>query len=149
MLKLDLTTTYPRSVKEKLFGVVHLPRAIDKGIATAAGTPGEYMYHCPMDKRVLGFLGIDADALLNAIRNAQNRSEIEAFAKPFVDKKSGAEIDAFNREFLAGKPAPGSEGEAYFLELRNQVAPNRTDVTTWADLLDLDEKRDVPQRVAA
>jgi hypothetical protein len=29
------------------------------------------------------------------------------------------------------------------------VAPDRTDVTSWADLLDLDEKRPVPQRVAA
>jgi hypothetical protein len=49
---------------------------------------------------------------------------------------------------LQHKPGPGSEGEAYFLSLRNSVAPDRTDVTTWADLLDLDEKRHVPQRTA-
>jgi hypothetical protein len=46
-------------------------------------------------------------------------------------------------------PAAGSDGEKYFLELRGQIAPDRTDVTAWADLLDLDEKRNVPQRVAA
>jgi hypothetical protein len=34
----------------------------------------------------------------------------------------------------------------YFLKLRNEAAPDRTDVTTWADLLDLDEKRTVPKR---
>ncbi len=69
--------------------------------------------------------------------------------KPFVAKKSSDEIRAFNAEFLTHAPEPGSGGEQYFLELRGQVAPERTDVTTWADLLDLDEKRDVPVRVAA
>jgi hypothetical protein len=32
------------------------------------------------------------------------------------------------------------------LELRNQIAPDRTDVTTWPDLPDLDEKRTVSKR---
>lgn len=35
-----------------------------------------------------------------------------------------------------------------FLELRHEVAPDRDDVTAWADLLSLDEKRQVPKRVA-
>ncbi|MDB5026503.1 MAG: hypothetical protein JWO66_192, partial [Candidatus Eremiobacteraeota bacterium] len=69
--------------------------------------------------------------------------------KPFVAKKSAGEIAAFNEEFLKGGPQPGSDGEKYFLNLRNEVAPDRTDVTTWPDLLDLDEKRPVPQRVPA
>jgi hypothetical protein len=30
--------------------------------------------------------------------------------------------------------------------MRNAVAPDRTDVTAWPDLLDLDEKREVPRR---
>ncbi|MGD0050898.1 MAG: DUF5069 domain-containing protein [Vulcanimicrobiaceae bacterium] len=149
MLKKDLTTSYPRSVYAKLDGVVQLPRAVDKGIATAAGTNGEYHYNCPMDRGVFGFLGIDADALLATIKKAQSEAEIEAYLKPFVAAKSADEIATFNEQFLAGKPHPGTEGETYFLELRNQAAPDRTDVTTWADLLDLDEKRPVPQRVAA
>ncbi|MGD1068131.1 MAG: DUF5069 domain-containing protein [Vulcanimicrobiaceae bacterium] len=149
MLKKDLTTSYPRSVRETLDGVVQLPRAIDKGIATADGTQGEYHYNCPMDKGVLGFLGIDADALLATIKSAQSEADIERFVKPYIAKKSADEIAAFNKEFLSHKPDPGSDGEKYFLELRGQVAPDRTDVTEWADLLDLDEKRPVPHRVAA
>ncbi len=46
-------------------------------------------------------------------------------------------------------PEPGSDGEKYFLELRGEVAPDRTDVTAWPDLLDLDEKRAVPKRAVA
>jgi len=148
MLKKDLTTSYPRSVYEKLDGVVQLPRAIDKGIATANGTNGEYHYNCPMDKGVFGFLGVDADKLLATIKSASSEADIEAYLKPFVAKKSAGEIAQFNEQFLAGKPHD-AEGQAYFNELREAAAPGRTDVTTWADLLDLDEKRPVPQRVLA
>lgn len=148
MLKKDLTTSYPRSVKDKVLGVVQLGRAIDKGIALANGTQGEYNYDCPLDRAVFGALGVDGNALLDVIKKAQSEAEVVAYVKPFVEKKSAAEIEAFNTTFLARKPEPGSDGEAYFLELRGQVAPDRTDVTTWADLLDLDEKREVPKRAA-
>jgi hypothetical protein len=149
MLKLDLTTGYPRSVRDKVLGVYQLGRAFDKGIATANGTQGEYHYNCPMDKGVLGFLGIDAEKLMSEIKKANSQNDLVAYAKPFVDKKSPAEITHFNEEFLKSAPATGSDGEKYFFEMRNQVAPTRTDVTTWPDLLDLDEKRPVPERVLA
>jgi Domain of unknown function (DUF5069) len=150
MLKLDLTNSYPRSVRDKApLGVVQLARAIDKGIAFANGTNGEYNYDCPMDKGVLGFVGVDGEKLLDVIKKANSEADIVAYLKPFVDAKSPAEIAAFNEEFLSHGPASGSDGEKYFLNLRNEVAPDRTDVTTWPDLLDLDEKRPVPQRVPA
>ncbi|HEY4439413.1 MAG TPA: DUF5069 domain-containing protein [Candidatus Elarobacter sp.] len=149
MLKLDLTTGYPRSVRDQLFGVVQLPRAIDKGIATANGTNGEYNFDCPMDNGVFSFLGVDGKQLLEVIKKAASEDEIVAYLKPFADKKSDADKQAFNEEFLSHGPEAGSDGEKYFLGLRNDVAPDRTDVTTWPDLLDLDEKRPVPQRVPA
>ena len=143
---MDLTTSYPRSVKEPMLGVVMLGRATDKAKAKAHGNVGEYNYDCPMDKAVFGFLGIDSDDYLTTVKNAKNDAEIEAYAKPFVDKKSSSEIEEFNHTFLARGPEAGSDGEKYFLDLRNSVAPDRTDVTAWADLLDLDEKRSVPVR---
>jgi len=150
MLKLDLTKSYPRSVRDKsVLGVVQLGRAIDKGIATANGTHGEYNFDCPMDNGVFGFIGVNGEKVLDVIKKANNEGEIVAYLKPFADKKSAAEITAFNAEFLSHAPDPGSDGEKYFLNLRNQAAPDRTDVTTWADLLDLDEKRNVPHRVLA
>lgn len=141
---MDLTNTYPRSVHEKLFGIVQLGRTIDKGKAEARGNIGEYHYNCPMDQAVFGFLGIDHEELLNAIKNAKSDAEIEGYVKPFVEKKSASEVERWNREWVTRKP----EGESlqFFLNLRNQIAPDRTDVTSWADLLDLDEKRSVPKR---
>jgi Domain of unknown function (DUF5069) len=146
MLKKDLTTSYPRSVHEKMVGVVQLPRAIDKGIAFANGTNGEYNYDCPMDKHTFGVFGIDAAALLEVIKKAQSEAEIEAYLAPIVAKKSADEIAAFNDEMLSDGPTPGTPGEEYFLSLRNGLDASRTDITTWADVLDLDEKRVVPKR---
>jgi len=146
---MDLIKGYPRSVRDKFAGVVQLGRATDKGRALAAGTIGEYHYNCPMDQAVFGFLGIDHDAYLGLIKAGKSDSELQSYARDFVEKKSHAEVDEWNANFLNYAPEAGSDGEKYFLELRNSVAPDRTDVTAWADLLDLDEKRQVPHRVAA
>jgi hypothetical protein len=146
---MDLTTSYPRSVKEKIAGVVMIARTTDKAKAKAHGNIGEYHYNCPMDVAVFGALDIDHEKFLQVVTDAKSDAEIEAFVQAHVDKKSPEEIAAFNESFLQYKPAPGTDSEKYFLELRSQVAPDRTDVTAWADLLDLDEKRPVPKRETA
>jgi hypothetical protein len=144
---MDLTTSYPRSVREKHLGLVQVGRTIDKGRAFLADTIGEYRYDCPMDKHLFEFLGVDGNTALEAIKKGE--SATDDFFKAAIAKKSPAEIEKFNTEFLEYSPTPGSDGEKYFLELRGQVAPDRTDVTSWPDLLDLDEKRSVPRRVHA
>jgi hypothetical protein len=141
---MDLTKTYPTSVKTKLHGLVQIARTIDKGKAKAHGNLGEYHYNCPMDAAVFSFLGIDHEALLDVISKTKTDAEINAYVAPFIHKKSAAEIEAWNTQWLKSAPAPGSESEKFFLQLRSEVAPGRTDVTAWADLLDLDEKRPVP-----
>jgi hypothetical protein len=143
---MDLTKSYPRSVHEKLFGVVQLARTVDKSRAAAQDTLGEYDYGCPMDQAIFGFLGIDKDALLNISKNASNIGEVEAYVKPFAEKKTEAEREQWSNEYVTHQPqGPSLE---YFLKLRGEVAPDRTDVTSWPDLLDLDEKRTVPKRTA-
>jgi len=146
---MDLTTSFPRSVRDEIAGVVMLARTTDKAKAKAHGNIGDYHYDCPMDKGVFGFLGIDADAFYETVKNAKGDAEIEAYAKTFVTKKSPEEIAGFNGEFLKSAPAPGSESATYFHELRDSLDKSRTDITTWPDLLDLDEKRPVPHRQVA
>ena len=146
---MDLTSNFPRSVKDKIAGVVMLGRTADKAKAKAHGNIGEYHYNCPMDQNVFAFLGIDHEKFLQTVADAKSDSEIETFVKAHADKKTPDEIAQFNEGFLSYKPEPGTDGEKYFYELRSQVAPDRTDVTAWADLLDLDEKRPVPKRETA
>ncbi|MDE2483581.1 MAG: DUF5069 domain-containing protein [bacterium] len=144
---MDLTKEFPRSVHEQVHGLVQIGRTIDKGKALAHGNVGEYHYNCPMDVAVFTFLGIDHEALLEVIKTAKSDDEIYAYVKTFIDKKSAEEIARWNQEWVTRKP----EGESleFFLNLRNQIAPDRTDVLAWADLLDLDEKRTVPVRETA
>ena len=141
---MDLTKEFPRSVHSKWQGVVQLGRTVDKGKAVAHGNVGEYHYNCPMDQAVFSFLGIDHEQMLDAIKRAKSDADIEVYTKPFVEKKSSAEIEKWNNEYLAHQP----EGESleHFKKMRDGIAPDRTDVMTWADLLDLDEKRNVPRR---
>lgn len=142
---MDLTKQFPRSVYDKVAGVVMLARATDKAKAAAAGTLGEYNYNCPMDKAVFEFLGIDGDEYRDRVANASD-DEIERYAQTLASKKSPDEIVAWNKEFVSH--GPSAESEEYFVALRDGAAPGRTDVRTWADVLDLDERREVPHRVA-
>jgi hypothetical protein len=144
---MDLTKSYPRSVRDKWQGIYQLGRAVDKAKAKASGNIGEYSYDCPMDKAIFEFLGIDGNELLEVARSAKSEAEIEAFTKPYVDAKTPEEVERWNNEWL--NYGPSDHTREYFLNLRNSLDPDRTDITTWADLLDLDEKREVPRRSPA
>jgi hypothetical protein len=141
---MDLTKTMPRSVKETMLGVVQLARTTDKAKALAHGSVGDYKYDCPMDQGLFEYLGMDSKAFLNVVKEAQSDSEIEAYATTFVAKKDPRNIEAFNKRWLSAVPI--GESLRHFEELRSTIAPSRTDVVTWSDLLDLDEGRTVPSR---
>lgn len=146
---MDLTKNFPRSVKDKLAGVVMLARTTDKARAYKAGKLGEYRYDCPMDRAVFALLGIDAEEFANKAHQLGDADLEKWVIDRHVSKKPAAEIDQFNKSFLNHKPEPGSDGEKYFFEMRDSLDPSRTDITTWPQLLDLDEKREVPRAKAA
>ena len=145
---MDLTRSFPRSPKETMAGVAMLPRTADKARAFDAGTLGAYKYDCPLDREVFGFLGIDQGEFARQAVALDDRTLEEWVRSTFVAKKTSAEIEAFNLEFLADAPTPGSESEQRFLKLRESIQPGRTDVTTWPALLDLEEGRS-PRPAAA
>lgn len=141
---MDLTKTTPRSVSSMMLGMVQLARTTDKAKALAHGNIGDYKYDCPMDEGLFEYLGMDPKAFLNAVKEAKNDSEIEAYAKTFVAKKDPRNVEAFNKKWLSA--APTGESLKHFEELRSKIAPSRTDVVSWPDLLDLEEGRPVPHR---
>ena len=72
----DLTQRPPRSARARLGGYALLPRMLDKGRATLGGKNGEYHYDCPLDQRILSFLGIDAAALQEQLATGKGDGEI-------------------------------------------------------------------------
>jgi len=136
---LDLSKEFPRSPKQRLGGYSHLGRMIDKARAKAAGTIGEYIYPCPLDQALLEFLGIGGDAFYEAVTTRTDQ-DILSWVKKHAKTRSPKEIEEWNTTFLNRKPQ-NEESLRHFLETRNRIAPHRTDVTAWVDLLDLEEGR--------
>ena len=143
---MDLTKTYPRSPREKMLGIVSLARTIDKARAFNEDKLGEYEYDCPHDLALFDFLGTNGQEFAAKVRELNRDALIgQWIAQAFLSKKSREQVERFNQERFQWHPEPGEHSYDYFVQLRDQVAPGRDDVVTWFDLLDLDEKRPVPQ----
>lgn len=141
---LDLTRQFPRSPREKFGGYVHLARMLDKARAKAASTVGEYIYPCPLDLALLEFLNVSTDAFYEAAQKRDDR-EFLVWLKENAKPRSPTEIEEWNQTFLNRKPR-NEESLRRFVEIRNRLASDRTDITCWPDLLDLEEGREVPVR---
>jgi hypothetical protein len=133
----DLTKFPPRSPRVRLGGYVILPRCLDKGRATVAGKNGEYHYACPLDQRFLEFVGIDPDQLKEELN--QSDSEVLAWIeKNAKHKRSPVEIAAWSA--VAEQRTPTDvESREFFNGLHKQAAPQREDIATWFELLDVDD----------
>ncbi len=132
----NLNTAVPRSSKDTLAGIAHLPRMIDKARALRNSTLGEYIYPCPLDRHVLNFLATSPEDFANLAETNDN-AQIAEWAEETGCFRNTKERDLLNRKILDRKP--DAEDMAEFLEQRNQIDPTRTDVITWADLRDLEE----------
>ena len=141
---MDLRTRFPRSPKEKLEGYAHVARIIDKARAHNAGTLGEYIYNCPMDQSWFQFAGVTAEAFAEAVRTRDDRQMAE-WIRQKAKPHSQQETDSWNRMLLSRTPS-SPESQQRFLATRQQLAPERTDITSWPDLIDLEEGRAVPKR---
>jgi hypothetical protein len=139
IMALDLTREYPRSPREKLGGYVHLARMIDKARAKATSTLGEYIYPCPLDQLLLELVKIPSDAFYEAVKERDD-GEILDWLKKNAKNPSPDDVKNWNQAFLNRKPQ-SEEGMRHFLEIRDKFAPHRKDITTWVDLLDLEEGR--------
>jgi hypothetical protein len=136
---LDLTTRPPRSPRVRLGGLVILPRMLDKGRATIAGKHGEYHYNCPMDQRLLEFLGVDAEALKEQLKSGKGDWEILNWIQAnAMNKPTAAEIEAWSNAQERRSPED-LESREYFNGLLAKAAPGRKDITTWYELLDVDD----------
>jgi hypothetical protein len=135
----DLTQRPPRSPRVRLGGYVILPRMVDKGRAVLAGKNGDYKYACPLDQRFLEFAGVDPEALKKQLAAGKGDGEIlEWITANSRAKRSDVEIAAWST-FQENRGPADVESREFFHGLHSQVAPRREDVTTWFDLLDLDD----------
>jgi hypothetical protein len=135
----DLTRNPPRSPRVRLGGYVILPRMLDKGRAVIAGTAGEYKYACPLDQRFLHFAGIDAESLKEQLAEGRADGEIlEWISAQSSTQPSPVDIEAWSAQQEQRVPTD-PESRKFFNDIHAQIAPDRVDIATWFDLLDLDD----------
>jgi hypothetical protein len=112
---------------------------LDKGRALIAGTQGEYKYACPLDQRFLEFAGIDPEALKQQLADGKADSEILDWINAnSKNKPNQAEIVAWSTWQEQRVPSD-PDTRAYFNNLHQKAAAHRSDISTWFDLLDLDD----------
>ncbi|MES2310180.1 MAG: DUF5069 domain-containing protein [Verrucomicrobiota bacterium] len=135
----DLTQRPPRSARAQLGGYVLLPRMLDKCRAELAGKNGEYHYNCPLDQRLLEFLGLDAEAIKKEVAKGKGDGEIlEWINEKIAVKHTAWEIESWSR-YQSTRVASGFESREFFNKLLGSLTKTREDIVTWADLLDLDD----------
>ncbi len=135
----DLTQRPPRSPRVRLGGFAILPRLLDKGRALLAGTNGEYNYACPLDHQFLDFVGIDPEALKKQLKSGKGDGEILEWITAHAKRKPvAAEIAAWS-QFQESRAPADLESREYYHETHQKIAPQRADMVSWFDLLDVDD----------
>ena len=133
----DLTQFPPRSPRLRLGGYAILPRCLDKGRAALAGKQGEYHYACPLDMNFFEFTGIDPEALKKELPKSD--TEILAWIQTHArHKRTQPEIAAWSA-YQENRGPDNPDSREYFNGIHKAVGPNRTDINSWFDLLDMDD----------
>ncbi len=139
MSTIDLTQRPPRSPRVRLGSFVLLPRILDKCRATLAGKNGDYKFNCPLDRQFFDFTQVDAEAFQAEVKAGKADGEMLAW----VQKNAGRKVAVFEAVAWSThqeQRAPSdAETREYFTKLHKEAASNREDITTWFDLLDLDD----------
>jgi Domain of unknown function (DUF5069) len=110
---------------------------LDKGRAEIAGKAGEYHFACPLDQRFLEFAGLEAPPILDLLKQGKSDTEILTWVREHT-KRTEFEITAWS-EFQNRRSPSDNEGREFFSDTVKSLAPDRDDVSTWFDLLDLDD----------
>lgn len=136
----DLTQRPPRSPRCRLGGYAGLPRMLDKGRATIIGKNGEYHFDCPLDQRILTFIGLEAAALKAELATGKGDGEILAWINAnSKNKRSEWEIEQWSCYLARRGPTSDAETLGFFVDMIGKITKTREDINTWSDLLDLDD----------
>lgn len=139
---------YPRSPKILLGGMAHLARFIDKVRLRHAGQIQDYNYiTAGFDKYLLDFLQVQPAAFEQRILQGGSDDELLAWVRSQGRTPSAEEIQQWNHGVLTGGPKDDPARRRFQGRLADVAAkrgvPVETlaPVTTWADVIELDEGR--------
>ena len=140
--------TYPRSPKALLGGIAHLGRFIDKVKLRNAGKIQDYNYiTVGFDKYLIDFLQIEPKAFEQQVLAGGSDESLLAWVTTHGRKHSDQEIAEWSKGLLAGGPKDDAAKQRFQGRVQD-IATKRgvpltslPPVTTWADVIELDEER--------
>jgi hypothetical protein len=94
-------------------------------------------FACPLDQRFLDFTGIESAKVLDQLKQDKSDTEILTWVRE-QSKRTDFEIYAWSA-FQTQRSPSDIDGREFFNEAVKAVAPERDDIVTWFDLLDLDD----------
>lgn len=135
----DLSKRPPRSPRVRLGGYVILPRMLDKCRAEIAGTAGDYTYGCSRDKSFLDFVGVEPDALKAEVAKGLGDGELLAWIRANAKFKREASAIAAWSAYQENRVPENLASRDRFNDYHRASGPERDDIGTWFDVLDLDD----------
>jgi hypothetical protein len=139
---------YPRSPKVLLGGIAHLGRFIDKIRLRNAGQIQDYNYiTIGFDKYLVDFLGIDPKAFEQRVLAGGADEGLLAWVKANGRKPSDQEVAQWSQGLLASGPKDETARQRFQGRLEDIAAKRGVrisslpPVTTWTDVIELDEGR--------
>ena len=135
----DLTQHPPRSPRVRLGGFVILPRVLDKCRAIIAGTNGEYDYACGLDQHFFRQTKIDPEAMKAEIATGKSDSEMLEWVMANLGRDlTLPDILAWS-DYQASRVPDNVTYRTKFNKMHGELAPERTDIVSSFDMLDLDD----------
>jgi hypothetical protein len=134
---------YPRSPRETMCGWVYLPRFIDKIRLHLAGKlHKDYQENFTdgFDGRWLKAADVAAQTMIDVVKNSITDRQVCDWVAKNV-KKTDAEKAAFNRFVLNRGNDDDAARERLKFRLKEAGMEGRTEITTFVDYIDADEKR--------
>ena len=135
----DLSKVAPHSPRARVAGFVIVSRAVDKCRASMAGTPGEYLYDCPLDNLLFDFKGITGQEFKTAVQDSMYYEEVGAWLHANGTPKTAVEINSWSDETEAASPMRNPERRSYFIQSCSVLGLNPQMNTTF-DLLEADDR---------
>jgi len=140
---MNLVESIPRSPKIKMKGLLMVSRMIDKAKAYNSNTLGEYIFPCSLDKIILDFLNTNHKEFAYQTKNL-NDKEMASWIEEKSLHRSKDDKDRINKKVLNQKP-DNPESLNRFDVVRNKINPIAKNITTWVELIELEESQSIPK----
>ena len=139
---------YPRSPKVLLGGIAHLGRFIDKIRMRNAGLIQDYNYiTVGFDKHLIDFLNIDPKGFEGQVLAGGSDQDFLAWVQTHGESRTPEEIAQWNHMLLSSRPKDDAARQRFQGRLQEIAAKRGVPVSslpavsTWADVIELDENR--------